>query len=80
MRNGLVLLAADTPHKAAPLGLLVITLLGVGVYFLGRSMMTHLKRVPVSFDQPGSGPDHPPAPGSVGDPPAVPGDHTAGPV
>lgn len=43
-------LAAPEPGKAAPLGLLVVLLLGVVVYFLARSMGKHLKRVPASFD------------------------------
>jgi hypothetical protein len=38
---------------AGPLGLLVIALLGIATYFLGRSMAKHLRRVPQSFDQPG---------------------------
>lgn len=63
-------LAASEAGKAAPLGLLVILLLCVAVYLLGRSMVTHLKKVPESFDDPrdrdrdgdgdgGPGPDSP---------------------
>lgn len=46
-----VLAAADT-GKAGPLGLLVIVLLGIAVYLLGKSMVYHLKKVPASFDAP----------------------------
>ncbi|HEX5496313.1 MAG TPA: hypothetical protein VFX70_17240 [Mycobacteriales bacterium] len=49
---GPVPMAASEIGKAAPLGLLVILLLCVAVYLLGRSMVTHLKRVPESFDEP----------------------------
>jgi hypothetical protein len=36
--------------KAAPIGLLVILLLGVAVFFLLRSFTRQLKKVPASFD------------------------------
>jgi hypothetical protein len=36
--------------KAGPLGLLLIVLLLIAVAFLVRSMSTHIKRVPRSFD------------------------------
>lgn len=39
--------------KAAPIGLLVILLLGVAVFFLLRSFSRQLKKVPASFDAPG---------------------------
>lgn len=45
-------LAASELGKAAPLGLLVILVLCLAVFLLGRSMVTHLKRVPDSFDDP----------------------------
>jgi hypothetical protein len=38
--------------KAAPIGLLVILLLGVAVFFLLRSFTRQLKKVPDSFDPP----------------------------
>lgn len=36
--------------KASPIGLLVVLLLLMGVFFLVWSMNRHLKRVPASFD------------------------------
>jgi hypothetical protein len=57
----LVALLADggpESNKAGPLGLLVIVLLGIAVYFLYRSMVRHLKKVPESFDEP-AGTDKP---------------------
>jgi hypothetical protein len=47
-----LLSAADEDRTAGPLALLVISLLGIAVYFLGRSMAKHLRRVPPSFDRP----------------------------
>lgn len=38
--------------KAAPIGLLVILLLAVALYFLLRSFTRQLKKVPASFDPP----------------------------
>lgn len=53
--------------KAAPIGLLVIVLLGVACYFLARSFSRNIKRVPASFDAVpatvGAAPT--PAPGAV---------------
>lgn len=49
----LVLLAAGTGSevdKAAPLGLFVILALVVVVFFLARSMVKHVRKVPKSFD------------------------------
>jgi len=44
--------------KAAPIGLLVILLLGVAVFFLLRSFTRQLKKVPATFDaRTDSGPD-----------------------
>lgn len=40
--------------KAAPIGLLIILLLGVALFFLIRSMNKNLRRVPASFDTPES--------------------------
>jgi hypothetical protein len=55
MRVVVALLADGGPesNKAGPLGLLVIVLLGIAVYFLYRSMVRHLNKVPESFDEPG---------------------------
>lgn len=55
MRAVALLLADGGPesNKAGPLGLLTIVLLGIAVYFLYRSMVRHLKKVPESFDEPG---------------------------
>lgn len=36
--------------KASPIGLLVVVLLLLGVFFLVWSMNRHLKRLPASFD------------------------------
>ena len=49
-----LLLAEETNRgpdygKASPVGLLVVLLLVIGVFFLVRSMNRHLKRVPASF-------------------------------
>ncbi len=62
----LVLVAQDPPAdvdpttgkgpewgKAAPIGLLIILLMGVALYFLIKSMNRNLRKVPTSFDQPG---------------------------
>lgn len=46
------LLAESETGKAGPLGLLIILLLLAAVFLLGRSMTTHLRRVPASFDEP----------------------------
>ncbi|MCE9515486.1 MAG: hypothetical protein K8R24_06065 [Mycobacterium sp.] len=56
-----LLLAEETNRgpdygKASPVGLLVVLLLVIGVFFLVRSMNRHLKRVPQSFE---SGPGQP---------------------
>lgn len=40
--------------KAAPIGLLIILLMGLALFFLIRSMNKNLRRVPASFD-PSSG-------------------------
>jgi hypothetical protein len=51
MRYALLLAeAGPESNKAGPLGLLTIVLLGVAVYFLYRSMVRHLNKVPDSFD------------------------------
>lgn len=50
--------------KAAPIGLLIILLLGVALYFLLRSFTRQLKKVPASFDPPAE-PDVDPTTGSA---------------
>lgn len=53
------ILLAEEPNrgpdygKASPVGLLVVLLLLVAVFFLWRSMGRQLKKVPASFDVPG---------------------------
>lgn len=42
--------------KAAPIGLLIILLLGAALFFLIKSMNKNLRRVPASFDPPSDGP------------------------
>lgn len=47
------LLAADPEvAESGPTGLLITVLLALAVFFLARSMIKHLKRVPPSFDPP----------------------------
>lgn len=38
------------PGQAGPLGLLIVVLLGLATWLLLRSLNTHLKRVPRSFE------------------------------
>ena len=59
--SGFVLLAADQQlpedvGKAGPIGALLTVLLFIAILLLVRSMTTHLKRVPRSFDDPDDGP------------------------
>lgn len=59
---GPAVLAADPETaEAGPTGLFVIILLAIGIFFLSRSMIKHLRRVPQSFDPP---PEPGPAPSS----------------
>lgn len=46
-------LADSDVGKGSPIGLLVVLLLVVAVYFLYRSMNRHLRNVPGRFDKPG---------------------------
>ena len=56
-----LLAAADDTGTAGPLALLMISLLGIAVFFLARSMAKHLRRVPESFDpKPADKPADPP--------------------
>ncbi len=43
--------------KSSPLGLLLLVLFLIAVFFLVKSMNKHLKRVPASFDDPGPAKD-----------------------
>lgn len=43
---------APEQAEAGPTGLFVVILLAIGIYFLGRSMIKHMRRVPQSFDPP----------------------------
>ncbi len=59
--SGFVLLAADQQlpedvGKAGPIGALLTVLLFIAILLLVRSMTTHLKRVPRSFDAGDDGP------------------------
>lgn len=63
-----VLAAAQLPEdvgKSGPLGLLLTGLLFVAVLLLVRSMGTHLKRVPRSFDPADAPPDVPDTPAEL---------------
>jgi hypothetical protein len=51
-------LADSDAGKGSPIGLLVVLLLIVAVYFLYRSLNRHLRKVPAQFDQ------QPPSPGN----------------
>jgi hypothetical protein len=48
----LAVLAADDKGRGSPIGLFVVLVLCIAVYFLWKSMNRHLKRVPPSFDAP----------------------------
>lgn len=48
--------------KAAPIGLLVILLLAIALFFLLRSFTRQLKKVPASFDPPDTDPPDTDAP------------------
>jgi hypothetical protein len=72
---GVVVLAAPDDQlpedvgKAGPLGLLLIVVLLIAVALLVRSMTTHLKRIPRSFDPDDASPDIPDTPAELVDPP-----------
>ena len=68
--NRIVLLAQDPPAevdpttgrgpewgKAAPIGLLIVLLMGIALYFLIKSMNKNLRKVPSSFEAEGAVPD-----------------------
>ena len=78
--TGVVLLAAEQQlpedvGKAGPIGALLTVLLFIAVLLLVRSMTTHLKRVPRSFDVGDDGPRVvvPDTPAELVDPPPEPG-------
>jgi|SRR5215213_5012998 hypothetical protein len=61
--------------KAGPLGLLIIVLLLIAVALLVRSMTTHLKRIPPSFDPEDRLPEIPDDASELVDPGPQPGEH-----
>jgi hypothetical protein len=69
------LAAGPESDKAGPLGLLTIVALGVAVYFLYRSMVRHVKKVPASFDRPSAAAEEP---GEGGPGAAAPGETAPG--
>ncbi|SHN65237.1 hypothetical protein SAMN05660350_01315 [Geodermatophilus obscurus] len=78
--TGFVLLAADQQlpedvGKAGPIGALLTVLLFLAILLLVRSMTTHLKRVPRSFDAGDDGPQVivPDTPAELVDPRPEPG-------
>lgn len=79
--SGLVLLAAGDQQlpedvgKAGPIGALLTVLIFIAILALVRSMTTHLKRVPRSFDTEDDGPRVvvPDTPAELVDPPSEPG-------
>lgn len=60
--------------KAGPLGLLIILLLLIAVALLVRSMTTHLKRIPPSFDPEDRLPEIPDDASELDDPGPQPGE------
>ncbi len=78
--SGFVLLAADQQlpedvGKAGPIGALLTVLLFIAILLLVKSMTTHLKRVPRSFDPEDDGPRVvvPDTPAELVDPAPAPG-------
>ena len=78
--NGLLVLAADQQlpedvGKAGPIGALLTVLLFIAILLLVKSMTTHLKRVPRSFDAGDNGPQVvvPDTPAELVDPRPQPG-------
>ena len=69
--------------KAAPVGLLVILLMGIATFFLLRSMTRKIKNVPASFDAPETPDSEPPDTDFAAQAPpvasAAPSDPSAGP-
>lgn len=65
---GALLLADSDAGKGSPVGLLIVLVLVVAVYFLYRSMNRHLRKVPGKFDRRAS--EQPPDDRRRTDPPA----------
>jgi hypothetical protein len=53
--SAMTLLADDDTDKGSPIGILVLLILVIAVYFLYRSMTRHVKAVPEKFDSVASG-------------------------
>ncbi|HEX2902257.1 MAG TPA: hypothetical protein VHO01_02265 [Jatrophihabitans sp.] len=69
MISALVLADSDS-GKGSPIGLFVVLVLVIAVYFLWRSMNRHLKKVQAQRDQEITPPDEPQPPtGPEGPPP-----------
>jgi hypothetical protein len=67
--------APEDVGKAGPLGLLLLVVLLIAVALLVKSMTTHLKRVPASFDPPDPDlVDVPDSPEGIDDPGPQPGE------
>jgi hypothetical protein len=67
--------APEDVGKAGPLGLLLLVVLLIAVALLVKSMTTHLKRVPPSFDPPDrNAVDIPDTPEGIDDPGPQPGE------
>lgn len=47
-----IVLADDDKGRGSPIGLFVVLVLCIAVYFLYKSLNRHIKRIPESFDQP----------------------------
>lgn len=64
-----ILLADDDTDKASPIGLFLVLILCIAVYFLYRSMSRHLRKVPSSFDPlpDSTDPEHPEAAAPIED-------------
>ena len=75
---GALLLADSDSGKGSPIGLLVVLVLVVAVYFLYRSMNRHLRKVPGKFDR--RAPEQPSEDRRRTDPPAEGPDDEGGPV
>ena len=75
MLTAIGLAAGPESDKAGPLGLLTIVALGVAVYFLYRSMVGHMKKVPTSVDRPSGAAEEP---GEGGPGAAAPGETAPG--
>lgn len=77
LQSAVVVLADSDTGKGSPIGLFILLLLVVAVYFLYRSMSRHLRKVPTTFgssvsvderlvDQPTNEEQAPPQPPGAG--------------